>query len=111
MRKTKAPKYEESHKQVRMFIDLLKGARRVRAENTNLPDDMLAQQEQELEGHLRNTFGLIYIQAPFTRNLAERRAIAVLKKEVRKVLPDYVKGLLPKKFDPEAAPEKVPKGW
>ena len=94
-----------------MFIDLLESARKVRAANSNLPDDMLAQQVREFEGHLRNTFGLIYIQAPFIKDIAERRAIAALKEEVRAVMPDYVEGLIPKKYDPESAPEKVPKSW
>jgi hypothetical protein len=94
-----------------MFISLLESAMKVRAENTNLPDDMLAQEEQELERHLRNIFGVIYLLAPFTRNVAERRAIAALKEEVRVVLPVYVAGLSPQDFDPEAKPEKVPKGW
>ena len=102
---------ETISRKVRMFIDLVKSARKVRADNTNLPDEICADQVHQVEKHLRNTFGLLYVQAPFIKDIDERRTIAKLKEEVRVVMPEYVDGLIPKVFAPEAEPETVPESW
>lgn len=97
---------------VRMFVDLLESARQIAADKKNRHlKKSLAQQVRELESHLRNTFGLLYVQAPFMTDIGKRRAVADLKEKVRTVMPEYVAGLLPKDFNPEAPPETLPSTW
>jgi hypothetical protein len=109
--KNKSLEFKNLQKQVHVLIDLLNIARKVRAKNTNLPDTICAHSVHQLENDLRNTFGLLYIQAPFLHNIAQRRAIAALREKVRVVMPEYVQGFGPPEFDPEAKPETVPANW
>jgi len=85
-------------KQVRTLVDIVASAQKVRAENacdpdSNIPDSVCAQEVALWESRLRNTFGLIYLQADCIVDADEWVAFDDLKKRVKKVMPEYVKKL------------------
>ena len=96
---------------MRLLIDILVATRKVSVEMPHLPIKLHDAEEANVEQQLKDTFGLLYVMAPYMRDVAERRVVAALKEQVRVVLPEYIKGLIPQDFDPEAVPKTVPENW
>ena len=76
-------------KKIRMFISLLESARRVHEQNPHLAHDCAAE-VQNFESHLRNTFGLIYLQVHCIIDADEWKAYCDLENLVKKVMPEYI---------------------
>jgi len=76
-------------KQTRMFIDLLESARKVHEQNPHLAH-VCATEVQNFESHLRNTFGLIYLQAHCIVDADEWKAYCDLESLVKKAMPGYI---------------------
>ena len=76
-------------KKTRMFISLLESARTVQEQNPHLAPGCAAE-VQNFESYLRDTFGLIYLQAHCITDADEWKAYCDLEKEVEKVMPEYI---------------------